>query len=87
MTNIKGLQRVLRKRLPTIDRWKQVTVYMWDRAPYFIQPRDGMFYIVWSGPKRKNIHPYEYKEIPMEDLGKIVNKNRIRLQNSTKMYK
>jgi hypothetical protein len=84
---LKGLQRILRKRLPDIDRWKRVTVYNWDNAPYFIEPSDGMFYIVWSGPKRRNVHPYEYKEIPLSDLEIVAERNRTRLRNATKAYK
>ena len=77
----------MRKRLPHIDRWKRVTVYTWDSAPYFIQPTDGMFYIVWDKPKRKNIHPYEYKEVPMKDLNEMIDRNKMRLRNETKTYK
>jgi hypothetical protein len=87
MTSIKGLQRILRKRLPTIDRWRSVKVYNWDNAPYYIEPSDGMFYIVWSKPKRKNIHDLEWREIPLTDLELIVERNRMRLRNETKAYK
>ncbi|MCP3894980.1 MAG: hypothetical protein GY706_10180, partial [Bacteroides sp.] len=87
MTSLKGLQRIFRKRLPDIDRWRKVTVYNWDGAPYFITPQDGMFYVVWSGPKRKNIHPYEYREIPLDDIEIIATRNRMRLRNKTKTYR
>ena len=87
MCSLKGLQRTLRKRLPEIDRWNKVHVYQWDKAPYFIHPTDDMFYVVWSGPKRKNIHPYEYKEVPMKDLDLVTDRNRQRLRNRTKAYK
>ena len=87
MTSIKGLQRVLRKRLPEIDRWQKVHVYPWDKAPYYIPPSDDCFYIVWSGPKRKNIHPYEWREIPMKDIDIVTERNRMRLRNKTKTYR
>ena len=89
MTTVKGLQRVLRKRLPTIDRWRRVTVYLWDspRLPWFIKPEKDTFIIYWSGPKRKNIHPDEYKEVPLKDLELITERNRMRLRNKTKQYK
>lgn len=86
---MKGLQRILRKRLPTIDRWGEVTVYSHKstRLPNWVTPVEGMFYIVWTNPKRKNIHPYEYKEVPLEDLELIAARNRMRLRNQTKAYK
>ena len=89
MSTVKGLQRILRKRLPQIDRWRQVTVYSWDspRLPWFILPEKDTFIIYWSGPKRKNIHPDEYKEIPLEDLEQIIERNKMRLRNQTKAYK
>ena len=85
----KGIQRVLRKRLPTIDRWKRVTVYRYDdeRLPWYIEPVDGMFYIVWDKPNRRNIHPDEYREIPLTDLDIIAERNRMRLRNLTKTYR
>jgi len=83
------LQDILRKRLPKIDRWKKVTVYKWNskRLPWFIDPQEGMFYVVWSGPKRKNIHPDEYREIPLSDLKEVAERNKMRLRNKTKMYR
>jgi len=74
MTTLKGLQRILRKRLPFIDRWRSVRVY--QEGDYFI--------IYWYRPKGKNFHPYEFKEIPMSDLEGIVDRNRMRLRNKTK---
>lgn len=77
MTTLKGLQRILRKRLPGIDRWQSVKVY----------PNGDTFVIFWYGPKRKNIHPYESKEIPMCDLKIVADRNRMRLRNKTKSYR
>ena len=87
--SIKGLQRVLRKRLPAIDRWRKVRVYQWDSTglPEYIMPQEGTFYVVWSAPKRKNIHPYEYREIPLDDLYEVTDRNRKRLYSLTKTYK
>jgi len=75
--SIKGLQRILRKRLAHIDRWKYVKV----------TKDNGTFTIRWYGPKGKNFHPYEYKEIPYEDLEIVTERNRMRLRNETKAYK
>ena len=85
----KGLQRVLRKRLETIQRWRQVTVYRYDdkRLPWYIEANEGMFYIVWDKPKRRNVHPDEYKECPLDDLDIIVERNRTRLYNKVKSYR
>ena len=85
--NLKGLQRILGRRLPQIDRWGRVKVYAWDNAPYFIRPTADTFIIFWDKPKRKNIHPYEYKEIPMADLEVVADRNKMRLRNKTKQYK
>jgi len=89
MCSIKGLQRTLRKRLPAIDRWKRVSVYRFDdtRLPEFILPAENCFYIVWTDPKRRNIHPYEYKQIPIEDISEVIRRNRDRLRNETVAYK
>ena len=89
MTTLKGLQRTLRKRLPAIDRWKRVTVYSWDspRLPWFIKPEMDTFIIYWHGPKRKNIHPDEYREIPLSDLELVAERNKMRLKNLTKTYR
>ena len=89
MKSVKGLQRILRKRLPFIDRWGGVSVYRWDSdgLPGIIKPVEGMFYVVWTKPKRKNVHPYEIKEIPLGDLPLIIERNRTRLRNLTKSYK
>jgi len=89
MTSVKGLQRVLRKRLPTIDRWKKVTVYKWDstRMPEHLSPKENTFIIYWNGVKGKNIHPYEAKEIPLKDFEIVFERNRTRLRNETKAYK
>ena len=89
MCTTKGLQRVLRKRLPDINRWKSVTVYKNNdlRLPDWITPDDDTFIIYWHNPKGNNFHPYEYKEIPLSDINLIYEKNRMRLRNSTKAYK
>ena len=89
MCTTKTLQRILRKRLPEINRWKKVTVHKHDseKLPPFITPVDDMFYIYWHDPKRKNIHPDEYREIPMADLDEVTERNRMRLRNKTKMYR
>ena len=86
MCTTKTLQRILRRRLPEINRWRKVTVYKWDdpRLPGFITPEDNTFIIYWSGPKRKNIHTDEFREIPMADLDMIADRNRMRLRNKTK---
>ncbi len=83
------LQTTLRERLPRIDRWGKVTVYKWNskRLPWFIQPEEGTFIIYWSKPKRKNIHPDEYREIPLSDLEIIAERNKQRLRNKTKTYR
>ena len=87
--NVKGIQRILRKRLPYIDRWKSVSVYRYDdnKLPWFISPTEGMFYVLWNRPKRKNIHEDEYREIPLADLDIVFERNRTRLYNKTKAYK
>ena len=89
MGSLKGLQRILRKRLPFINRWNMVTVYSWGsaRLPWFVDRKQGMFYIFWDKPKRKNIHPYEYKEAPLTHLDDIIERNLQRLRNETKTYK
>ena len=89
MTHI-DLPNILRKRLDKIDRWGKVTVYKWNskRLPWYInRPVQGMAYIVWSHPKRKNIHDVEHKEFPLTDLDKVIRRNRNRLGNNTKAYK
>ena len=83
------LQAILRKRLPRINRWGAVSCYKWNskRLPWYIDPREGMFYIHWSQPKRRNPHEYEYKEVPLTDLKEVAERNRMRLRNNTKQYK
>lgn len=84
------LQTILRQRLPNIDRWQRVSVYNWKskQLPWYIyQPEEGMFYIVWSNPKRNNAHEYEYKECPLTDLGILIERNQMRLRNKTKEHK
>ena len=86
----KGLQRVLRKRLPHIDRWRRVTVYRWDskRLPWFIdRPEKGFYYIVWSGNKRGNIHDDEVVQRPLDNIDYWYNKNNERLKRKTKIHK
>lgn len=87
MCSTKGLQRTLRKRLPHIDRWNRVNVYKYgdERSPVEIE--DGHFIIYWHSPKRKNIHPYEYKQVPLSHLDQVYDRNRIRLRNQTKAYR
>ena len=89
MCTIKGLQRTLRKRLHAIDRWGQVSVYNWNdtRLPEFIPPDKDHFYIVWTEPRRSNIHPYEYKRVPLSDIAEVRRRNRDRLRNKTVSYK
>ena len=89
MCSVKGLQRVLRKRLPEINRWNRVHVYRWNspHMPWFINPEKDTFVIYWSGPKRKNIHPDEFKEIPLKDLDEVTERNKMRLRNNTKAYR
>ena len=89
MTHI-DLQDILRQRLPTINRWKSVTVYKWKSKslPWYIyQPKEDMIYIVWTGPKRKNIHDYEYREAPLKDLKVLIDRNKMRLKNNTKTHR
>ena len=84
------LQDILRARIGNIDRWRKVTVYKWNskRLPWYIdRPIWGMAYIVWSRPKRGNIHDVEHKEFPLTDLDKVINRNRRRLRDKTKEHK
>ena len=76
-TKIKQLQDILSARLPTINRWNSVEV----------TADDDYFYIRWSAPKEKNIHPHETKEVPLKDIDEIIKRNTERLYNSVKMYK
>ena len=96
MTSIKGLQRILRRRLPHIDLWRNVTVYGWDSKGlhrFTEEPVRGMFYIVWSDPYRrdkyqKNKHDKFFcKECSLDDLELIADRNKMRLRNKTKQYK
>ena len=91
MTSLKGLQRVLRKRLPEIDRWKCVSVLKHDspRISHNHKPftSNGYYYIRWYGPKRGNIHPEEYYEFPCSELEAVVRRKRNRLRNKTKTYR
>ena len=83
------LQNILRKRLDKIDRWRSVTVYKWNskRLPWFIdRPEWGMVYIVWSKPKRGNVHDVEHKAFPITDLKAVAKKNLMRLRNKTKTH-
>jgi len=87
--SIKGLQRLLRKRIPEIQRWQRVTVYKWNdvKLPWFISPVKDMFYILWHNPRGKNIHTDEYKEVPMGDIDMVFERNRQRYYNKTKAYR
>ena len=92
----KGLQRILRKRLPDIDLWRNVTVYNWDSKGlrrFADEPVSGMFYIVWSDPYRrdkyqKNKHDKFFcKECKLIDIDEVADRNNMRLRNKTKAYK
>ena len=87
MITMKGLQRILRKRLPEIDRWKYVSVYSSEDKPDWVVSGPESIIIMWHGPKRSNIHPYEYKEIPKADIDIVADRNRMRIRNKTKIYR
>jgi len=68
-----------------------VSVLPWDSTRISCNMRgftkEGMIYIRWYGPKRRNIHPEEYKAFPEKDLDAVVERNRARLHNKTKTHR
>ena len=91
MCTTKTLQRILRRRLPEINRWKYVSVLPWDSPRMSHNMKDfaepGRIYVRWYGPKRRNIHPEEYKDFPESDLDRVTERNRMRLHNKTKTHR
>jgi len=84
------LQFILRARLPEIRRWGMVSVYKWNSKwlPWYIyQPTEGMCYIIWTNSKGKNIHEYEYREIPIKDLPEVIQRNKQKLYNKVKTHR
>ena len=74
---IKTLERILKERLPHIKRWRKVSVIL----------DCDTFTIYWSDPKTaKNHHPFESKQMPISDIDIIINRNKSRLRNESKLY-
>jgi len=83
------LEDLLTERLPKINRWNAVKVFNYNspNIPYGVNIRNKHFIIYWHRPKGRNFHPYEYKEIPLAHLHRIIEKNYQRLKNNTQAYK
>ena len=88
---IAQLQSILNSRIKDIKRWHKISVYDYNSAPTWIKDLIGMDKesgcLHWNGRKKNNIHEYEIKEFPMNEIDTLIKRNEERLKNERKIYK
>ncbi len=88
-----ALQRILRARLPMIDRWLNVNIEYpnekWSSDSSQNYKDDGKHIIIrWFGNKSgKNAHPFELKQVALKDIPILIERNKQKLNRKTKVYK
>ena len=88
-----ALEHVLKARLPIINRWNDVNVhYPGDLWPHDVSQiyEDDLKHVIihWHGNKNgKNVNKYEIKEIPLEDIGLLIERNAKKIINNRNDYK
>lgn len=60
----------------------------WEIRRDLLEYPDGYFYIFWNGRKSlTNHHEFEWKQVPNEDIDKVITRNLERLRNERGVYK
>lgn len=91
LERLRILLDILNERLPFIERWENVGIYL----PGDAFPKNtideakvvhGYFYILWYRPRRKSSpNPYEHKKVPLtrDDIEAIIKRQREKLRTES----